>query len=202
MKLNSEIRSSASDALKEKWIMGAIATFISLAISTTVSSLPFIGALLSILICIPLSWGIYILFLDVYNGADININTLFVGFKDYGRVLGTLFLMNLYTFLWSLLLIIPGIMKHYSYAQTSFILKDHPELQYNEAIEKSISMMSGYKMKLFLLDLSFIGWALLSIITLGLGFFLLFPYVYTSHAAFYEDLKVELGEATPSMRMD
>lgn len=87
---------------------------------------------------------------------------------------------------------------------TLFILKDEPELKYNAAIEKSMKMMSGYKMKLFLLDLSFIGWAILCILTLGLGFLFLSPYVTTAHAAFYEELKktqaqevLNIDEKTP-----
>ena len=74
-----------------------------------------------------------------------------------------------------------------------FILKDEPELKYNAAIEKSMSMMNGYKMKLFLLDLSFIGWMILSVLTLGIGLLFLQPYMSTARAAFYEDLKAELS---------
>lgn len=91
------------------------------------------------------------------------------------------------------LLIIPGIVKSYSYALTPYILKDHPELKFNAAIEESMRMMNGYKMKLFLLDLSFIGWALLTILTFGIGVLFLEPYVSASRAAFYEDLKAELS---------
>ncbi|MBP8089023.1 MAG: DUF975 family protein, partial [Phocaeicola sp.] len=104
-----------------------------------------------------------------------------------------------YTFLLTLLLVIPGIMKSYSYAMTLFILKDYPELQYDAAIEKSMAMMSGHKMKMFLLDLSFIGWAILCCFTLGIGFLFLAPYVEASHAAFYEDLKKELGESVEAI---
>jgi uncharacterized membrane protein len=101
-------------------------------------------------------------------------------------------LKAIYLILWTLLLIIPGIIKSYSYAMTEFILKDNPEMKNNAAIEKSMAMMQGKKMKLFLLDLSFIGWIILAILTLGLGFVLLVPYMYTARAAFYEDLKAEL----------
>lgn len=79
----------------------------------------------------------------------------------------------------------------YSYGMTYYILKDNPELKYNGAIEKSMAMMEGHKMRLFLLHLSFIGWAILSCITAGLGFLLLIPYMATAQAGFYEDLKAE-----------
>jgi uncharacterized membrane protein len=68
---------------------------------------------------------------------------LFSPFKEYGRYLGTMLLTALYTFLWSLLLIIPGIIKQYSYSMTPYILKDYPGLQYNAAIEASMTMMQG-----------------------------------------------------------
>ena len=90
----------------------------------------------------------------------MNIGGLFDGFNDFGRIVGTKLLQAIYTFLWTLLLVIPGIIKNYSYAMTDFILKDQPELANNAAIEKSMAMMDGNKMKLFLLDLSFIGWAI------------------------------------------
>mgnify|MGYP002591125050 FL=1 len=76
---------------------------------------------------------------------------------------------------------------------TSFILKDEPEMKNNAAIEKSMAMMEGNKMKLFMLDLSFIGWAILCLFTFGIGFFFLQPYMQASHAAFYEDLKAQQG---------
>ena len=133
------------------------------------------------LLLLPLGFGYTVLFLDVIRGIKLDFARLFDGFKDYGRILGTMLLTTVYTFLWTLLLVIPGIMKYYS------------------AIEKSMAMMSGHKMKMFLLDLSFIGWAILCCFTLGIGFLFLAPYVEASHAAFYEDLKKELGESVEAI---
>jgi uncharacterized membrane protein len=93
--------------------------------------------------------------------------------------------------LWSLLLLIPGSIKSYSYAMTEYILKDNPELQNNAAIEKSMEMMNGHKLRLFLLHLSFIGWYIVGVLTLFIGFFWIIPYVHTAEAAFYEDLKAQ-----------
>lgn len=84
------------------------------------------------------------------------------------NVLGIL-IMYVYIFLWSLLFLIPGIIKAYSYAMTPYILAEHPELSVNEAIDRSRAMMKGHKFDYFFLQLSFIGWMLLSIITLGVG---------------------------------
>jgi uncharacterized membrane protein len=109
-------------------------------------------------------------------------------------------LMSVYIFLWSLLLIVPGIIKALSYAMTPYILRDHPELRYDAAIRESMRMMQGNKMKLFLLILSFIGWFILALIPFGLGLFLFLPYYRTSIAAFYEDLKGgDAGTVTPGV---
>lgn len=195
LKLNSELRAVSRTTLSGNWMMAALATLVYLLIAGGFSSIPVAGSVLAIIITYPLAYGFAILFLDLFReGKPIDIGKLFDGFKDFGRVWGTLILVAIYTILWTCLLIIPGIVKSYSYALTPFILKDEPELKYNAAIEKSMRMMDGYKMKLFLLDLSFIGWMILSILTLGIGLLFLQPYMNTARAAFYEDLKAELSD--------
>lgn len=195
LKLNSELRAASRTTLSGNWMMAALATLVYLLIAGGVSSIPVAGSVLAIIVAYPLAYGFAILFLDLFReGKPIDIGKLFDGFKDFGRVWGTLILVAIYTILWTCLLIIPGIVKSYSYALTPFILKDEPELRYNAAIEKSMRMMNGYKMKLFLLDLSFIGWMILSILTLGIGLLFLQPYMNTARAAFYEDLKAELSD--------
>lgn len=195
LKLNSELRAASRTTLSGNWMMAALATLVYLLIAGGVSSIPVAGSVLAIIVAYPLAYGFAILFLDLFReGKPIDIGKLFDGFKDFGRVWGTLILVAVYTILWTCLLIIPGIVKSYSYALTPFILKDEPELRYNAAIEKSMRMMNGYKMKLFLLDLSFIGWMILFILTLGIGLLFLQPYMNTARAAFYEDLKAELSD--------
>ena len=195
LKLNSELRAASRTTLSGNWMMAALATLVYLLIAGGVSSIPVAGSVLAIIVAYPLAYGFAILFLDLFReGKPIDIGKLFDGFKDFGRVWGTLILVAVYTILWTCLLIIPGIVKSYSYALTPFILKDEPELRYNAAIEKSMRMMNGYKMKLFLLDLSFIVWMILSILTLGIGLLFLQPYMNNASAAFYEDLKAELSD--------
>ena len=184
LKQNSELRAEARAALTDKWVMAAIATLIYSAVVGGLSAIPVV----------PIAYGYAIVILDVFRGSDVNIGGLFDGFSDYGRIIGTKLLQAVYTVLWTLLLVIPGIIKYYSYAMTDFILKDQPELANNGAIEKSMAMMEGNKMKLFLLDLSFIGWAILCLFTLGIGYFFLQPYMQAAHAAFYEDLKAQAVE--------
>ncbi|MFR2070368.1 MAG: DUF975 family protein [Bacteroides nordii] len=188
LKQNSELRAEARVALTNKWVMGAVTTLVFGAVSGAASYIPVVG---SILVALPMMYGYSIVMLSVMRGGEMNIGGLFDGFNDFGRVVGTKLLQAIYTFLWMLLLVIPGIIKSYSYAMTDFILKDEPLLANNAAIEKSMAMMDGNKMKLFLLDLSFIGWAILCLFTFGIGFLFLQPYVQSAHAAFYEDLKAQ-----------
>ena len=188
LKQNSELRAEARVALTVKWVMGAVTTLVFGAVSGAASYIPVVG---TILVALPMMYGYSIVMLSVMRGGEMNIGGLFDGFNDFGRIVGTKLLQAIYTFLWTLLLVIPGIIKNYSYAMTDFILKDQPELANNAAIEKSMAMMDGNKMKLFLLDLSFIGWAILCLFTFGIGFLFLQPYVQSAHAAFYEDLKAQ-----------
>ena len=197
LKLNSELRAQAREALRGKWPMAAVAALIYSAIAGGLSAIPVIGGLCSLFVGLPVAYGFTIVMLGVcrgvFKGKEIDFGVLFEGFQDYGRIFVTKLLQGIYTALWMLLLVVPGIIKHYSYAMTDYILKEDPEMKNNAAIEKSMAMMEGNKMKLFMLDLSFIGWAILCIFTLGIGLLFLQPYVAISRAAFYEDLKAQQG---------
>lgn len=102
------------------------------------------------------------------------------------------FFRGLYTFLWTLLFIIPGIVKSYEYQMIPFILGEHPDMEMKEVFALSKSMMYGNKWKAFVLDVSFLGWYILNGLTLGiLGIFYLNPYVYQTEAGLYQALKEE-----------
>lgn len=194
---NSELKDKALVSLSGNWGLSAVATLIYFILSGAIGQedilengiVPLISLLFMIFVLIPLGWGYEMLFLGVSRGKTLEIGDLFAGFKDYLRILGTILLANVYILLWCLLLLIPGIIKCYSYAMTPYILKDEPELSGDVVIVKSMAMMDGNKGKLFLLDLSFIGWAILAILTCCIGFLWLTPYVNTAKAKFYEDLK-------------
>ena len=191
MKRNAELRAQAYMALEGNWKMAAIITLVYFLIEGGIQcGVDFLHRSLDIIsiLLMPIVYGYSIAFLALVRGEELQFERLFDGFKDYGRVLGTLLLTTVYTLLWALLLIIPGIVKGYSYAMTNYILRDEPQLRFNGAIEKSMDMMSGYKMKLFLMDLSFIGWAILCLLTLGIGFLFLAPYVAASHAFVRESI--------------
>jgi uncharacterized membrane protein len=184
MKENFLLRKQSYDLLEGRWMISALIFLVYTVIMGAASSI-VIGTIL----LLPLSYSIKVIFLDLNRGQELNASDLFGGFKDYGRILLTMLLTDIYIFLWSLLFVIPGIIKYYSYSMVPYVLRDYPDLSFDEAIEQSMHMMSGFKSKLFMLDLSFIGWAILCVFTLGIGFFWLIPYVYTNHALFYEDLQ-------------
>ena len=100
-------------------------------------------------------------------------------------------MISVFTFLWGLLLVIPGIVKAYSYSMATYIRVDHPEYTWKECIDASKKMTYGHKMELFILDLSFIGWALLATLTLNLGNIALNPYRNAAYAAFYRQIQKE-----------
>ncbi|NCC99606.1 MAG: DUF975 family protein [Bacteroidia bacterium] len=191
MKTNSEIRSMACDSLRGNWSMPVLSTLLILLISGT-TAIPFGGFIALIFLYIPICYSLIQAYLMFIRGDKDNlISKMFDCFNDYGRALGVSLLQALYIILWTLLLFVPGVIKSYSYSQAFFIALDKPELRPEDCINESMQMMNGYKMKLFLLDLSFIGWWLLSILSLGIGFLWLLPYIYTSHSHFYEELKAE-----------
>ena len=130
-------------------------------------------------------------FRNVYNGKTEDMGTIFTrAFDNFGHKLGGYLWMQLFTFLWSLLFLIPGIIKSFSYALTPYILDDCRNVRATDALKLSIRMMKGYKWKLFVLKLSFIGWEILSALTSGiLGVFLVNPYYETALAGFYQERK-------------
>jgi uncharacterized membrane protein len=127
----------------------------------------------------------------IYNNWITSVKDMFSRtFADYGRNLGGMLWRDLFTFLWSLLFVIPGIVKAYAYFAAPYILAEFPAVRATDAIKLSMRMTYGFKADLFVLDLSFIGWNLLSGLTLGLlGILYVNPYYYTSKAGFYEELK-------------
>lgn len=146
---------------------------------------------------IPLGWSLQVLFLEYVREGRTQVNSLFLGFKKPWLPKSFLipFLVGIYTVLWTLLLIIPGIIKAYSYAMAPYVFKDNPEISCDDAIKESMRLMDGHKLQLFLLDLSFIGWVILASLTLGIGFLWLVPYWQTTRVHFYEDLKKEMPAA-------
>jgi hypothetical protein len=149
--------------------------------------------LLLFFIVLPLGVGFLNSFrkLLVQGDNELPGNMYKLATSNYWHKVWGMFLVMLFTFLWSLLFIIPGIVKCFSYSMTPFILEEHPELGANEAIDHSRAMMKGHKFDLFWLILSFIGWGFLCLFTFGIGYLWLVPYMDTSISAFYEDVKAD-----------
>ena len=189
VKENTELMAEARESLSGNWGL-AIATFLVYGIIISVFQvIPTVGPVLVLFIAGPMLVGISMFSLSLSRGENARLEQIFEGFKNYGTVLGAYLLMVLFIFLWMLLLIIPGIIAAIAYSQTFYILAEDDAISSMDALKKSKEMMDGYKWKYFCLGLRFIGWALLCILTLGIGFLWLSPYIQISYAKFYEDIK-------------
>ena len=133
--------------------------------------------------------------LKQYDRKQLQFSDLFSQFERFGTGFAQQFLRTLFTVLWSLLFIIPGIVKGLSYAMTPFILEEHPDLTASQAIKASMQLMEGHKMDLFILGLTFIGWQILACLTMGIGFLFLNPYMNAAYAAFYRSISGRQQEA-------
>ena len=189
VKENKELMAEARESLSGNWGL-AIATFLVYGIIISIFQvIPTVGSVLALFIAGPMLVGVSMFSLSLSRGESARLEQIFEGFKNYGTVLGAYLLMVLFIFLWMLLLIIPGIIAAIAYSQTFYILAEDDTIGSMDALKKSKEMMDGYKWKYFCLGLRFIGWALLCILTLGIGFLWLSPYIQISYAKFYEDIK-------------
>lgn len=192
---NALIKERALAILNGHWGNAALTTLVSVLLSSVVGAVLNVlglGIVSVVLIDLPLGFGFTLVFNHLMKTGDGErmVQRMFnIAYGDFSRSLAVSVLQAVFNFLWCLLLIIPGIIKMYSYAMTYYIAEDYPELDANKCIDKSKEMMDGYKFDLFLLHLSFLGWALLCILTLGIGALWLRPYIATSEVVFYERLK-------------
>lgn len=220
MRTNQDYKNAALDRLRDNWSPAVIATLIYIlivALSGGISQGPsafiakdltdatallplfgFAGAglLAGIFIVYPLQVGYMNANRLLYEQRDYSVgnNMQQMATSNYLHKVGGMFLMNLKVFLWTLLFVIPGIIMAFAYAMTPYILEEHPEISAWDASTRSREMMKGHKFDLFYLYLSFLGWMILAILTAGIGFLWLTPYIQNAMAAFYNDLKAEQGE--------
>ena len=219
MKTNQEYKNAALAALKGNWAPSVIATIVLMAFTYLIIGPYVVMYMLNLNGMTPgsagLSLGVYALYIfgftfvfsplnigytyafnSLYMEGDnaLTGNTFRFGFRRWGRNVWGMFLVGFFTSLWSLLLIVPGIIKFYAYAMTPYILIDNQELSANQAINLSCKMMKGHKFDLFFLQLSFIGWGILSVFTGGIGLLWLMPYMMSAQAAFYQDIKQNFSQ--------
>lgn len=134
--------------------------------------------------------------LKQHDGNETSFRDLFSKFDYFGTGFAQHFLRGLYTVLWGMLLIIPGIIKSYAYAMTPFILAENPGMTASQAIRASEDLMDGHKFDLFVLGLTFLGWDLLAAVTMNLGNIALNPYKNAAYAAFYRQIQAEARYTT------
>ena len=146
--------------------------------------------LLKYLLLKPLEYGCQKFFRKNLDEPAKLKNIVYVFSSNYKNIVKTEFMRGLFVWLWSLLFLIPGIIKGYEYKMVPYIVSENPTINYKDALAESKKLMKGNKWKAFVLDLSFIGWDILGVLTLGvLGVFFVDPYVYSTDAALYETLK-------------
>lgn len=149
-----------------------------------------IAVLLDIFICNPIEVGCSRFYFKNLEGQAQAKEAFFAFDHGYRNVVNVMFFRDLYTILWSLLFIIPGIVKGYEYQMIPYLLAENPQMTKEQAFAESRQMMSGNKWRAFVLDLSFLGWMILSTFTFGiLNIFYVRPYMDATHAALYEALR-------------
>ena len=172
---NSILMTEAREALKGL-MMGAI------------QGIPAAGGIVSLIIGGPLSLGLAIIALAASRKQNTEIGQMFKGFDHFGTSLCAYLLQAVFIILWTLLLVIPGIIAAFSYSQTYFILVEDKTISASDAIKKSKELMDGNKWKYACLGFRFFGWAILCLLTLGIGFLWLCPYMMVTYARFYDEI--------------
>jgi uncharacterized membrane protein len=186
---NKILMQQAKESLKGKWWLSVGVFFIYMLIIGGANSIPKIGSLIQLLITGPFMLGMSIFVLNIANKKEVKFTQIFDGFKNFWKSVGTYLLMALFVMLWSLLLVIPGIIAGLAYSMTFYILAENKDIKPLAALKESKKIMRGNKWKLFCLSWRFFGWALLCILTAGIGFFWLMPYMNVSFAKFYADIR-------------
>lgn len=198
----SELRARARESLQGNWgiAVGVTAIYAALGLALNlIDKIPFLGPIVNFLFSGALTLGVIIFFVGIARKEGPPISEMFNGFSHFLKAFRLYFLMMLFTLLWTLLLIIPGFIAIYRYSQAYFILQDNPDIGALDAIRSSKELMKGRKWKLFVLHLTFIGWGILAILTIGIGFLWLYPYFQVTQAHFYDEIT---GRTTPPPHPD
>lgn len=184
-----EAKLLAKQQIKGNILILFLITIITSAIVGLCGGILVIGWVASFVVVPSLMIGLIMIYLNIAKGVPADIARMFDGFQNVGPCIILYLLTGLFTFLWSLLFIIPGIIKGLSYSMGMYILAEHPEMSATEALDESKRMMNGHKLDLFILQLSFIGWALLVPFTFGILMIWLVPYMAMSTTNFYNSIK-------------
>ncbi|OEF95695.1 DUF975 family protein [Desulfuribacillus alkaliarsenatis] len=198
MEINAELKEQGKQSLEGNWGLAIVAcvivwlltaAFVEGRANQITTTFNDTMSLLSLVLSGPLAFGLSKIFLRLNRSQKTSFKNLFDGFKYFLQTFVLHILKMIFVFLWLLLLIIPGIIAMLRYAMAYYIMVDNPGIGGLEAIRRSKKMMQGHKGRLFYLWLSFLGWFIFGVMTLGLGFLYVAPYYEATKASFYEDLK-------------
>ena len=185
----AELKAAAKEQIKGNIGMLFLCGLIIFGIALACAFIPMVGGVASFLVTPPLSLGVCMIYLGLTEGKKAEVGTLFQGFQSFGKSIWLTILVAVFTFLWTLLLYIPGINKGLSYSMAFYVLADNPEMTAREALRESKEIMHGHKWELFVLQLSFILWMILGLFTLGFAYIYVIPYMSTTVANFYQKIK-------------
>lgn len=179
-----DYRERAWNKLHGNWAT-AVLSYLIMELLLGVLAFTYIGTLI---VAGPLSVGFALVILNIVRKNNPKLENLFAAFQDFVRAFVLWLVNTIFIILWTLLLIVPGIIKSLSYSMSYYILIDDINISANDARKKSMQLMDGHKWRLFCLYCSFIGWILLSLLTFGILLFWVMPYIQTAHAEFYQSL--------------
>lgn len=189
----AQLKAAAKSQIKGKIGILFVITIIIAAISgianLILSFIPIGNLVATIIITPAFTLSLIRIYLSLFAGKDVEVKDAFSGFDDFWAAFKVTFRVALFTFLWSLLFVIPGIIKAYSYSMALYILAENKGKSSRECVKESMAMTEGHKMDLFILSLSFIGWMLLSAITFGIAYIWVGPYMNATFANAYKSLK-------------
>lgn len=192
---NGSLMRSALASLKGKWGIAILTFFIYTILTAGPNSVrsngstTTFGGIIFLILAGPMTLGAAIFALAISRGQEERLEQIFQGFNHFSTAFISYLLVLVYVLLWMLLLVIPGIIAALGYSMTFYILADDPTLRPQDALKKSKAMMNGYKLKLFYMCIRFILLSLLCILTLGIGFLWLIPFIHVTMAKFYDDIK-------------
>lgn len=187
---NAELKSSARKQLSGKWDLAVIIIAIYIFFQIAVSMIPIAGSVIQFLVSGAWTFGLLYCYLGISRGEAVKVEDLFCGFKLLLKTLLVTILQTIIISLGFILLVVPGIIASLSLAMSYYILIDNPELSSFDVIKLSYNMMKGNRIRFLMLNLSFIGWAILATIPFGLGWLALAPYINVTVASFYNELRV------------
>ena len=191
-----QLKAAAKEQIRGKIGILFLITLIIAAISAVAGGVlgmvPYLGPVAAAIVVTPaFALSIVRVYLNVVAGGTPEVGDAFTGFDDFWAAFKVQFLVGLFTYLWTLLLIVPGIIKSLSYSMSMYVLAENKGKSARECIKESMEMTKGHKWELFMLDLSFFGWALLVVLTAGIASIWVAPYIQATLANAYNALKAK-----------